>query len=172
MGHLGRFVAVDARRYPRRSRVIVRTGRGLEVGEVLAPPADETASESPDGHLLRGMTVADELLAERLERHRHEALAACCREVDRRRLPVTLIDVEHLFDGEGLYFYFLGPIEPEVEQLTNELAAIYDAKAQIHRFAQTLAEGCGPDCGTENGGSGGCESCGACAVAVACGRGG
>ena len=36
LGHVGRFAAVDAVRYPRRARVIVRSGRGLEVGEVLA----------------------------------------------------------------------------------------------------------------------------------------
>ena len=38
MGQVGRFAAVDAVRYPRRSRVIVRTRRGLEMGEVLCPP--------------------------------------------------------------------------------------------------------------------------------------
>ena len=40
MGQVGRFTAVDAVRYPRRSRVIVRTRRGLELGEVLIPPDD------------------------------------------------------------------------------------------------------------------------------------
>ena len=38
MGQVGRFAAVDAVRYPRRSRVIVRTRRGLELGEVLMSP--------------------------------------------------------------------------------------------------------------------------------------
>ena len=37
MGQVGRFAAVDAVRYPRHSRVVVRTRRGLEVGEVLTP---------------------------------------------------------------------------------------------------------------------------------------
>jgi hypothetical protein len=41
MGQVGRFTAVDAVRYPRRSRVIVRTRRGLEIGEVLTPPKDD-----------------------------------------------------------------------------------------------------------------------------------
>ena len=40
LGHVGRFTAVDAVRYPRDTRVVVRTGRGLEVGEILAPPAE------------------------------------------------------------------------------------------------------------------------------------
>ena len=36
MGEVGRFTAVDGRQYPRGARVIVRTPRGLETGEVLA----------------------------------------------------------------------------------------------------------------------------------------
>src|SRR3954467_9523297 len=71
MGQVGRFAAVDAVRYPRRSRVIVRTRRGLEVGEVLCPPedSDEGRTEA-DGDLLRGVTIQDELLQARLEKNR------------------------------------------------------------------------------------------------------
>ena len=38
MGQVGRFAAVDAVRYPRHSRVVLRTRRGLEIGQVLSPP--------------------------------------------------------------------------------------------------------------------------------------
>jgi cell fate regulator YaaT (PSP1 superfamily) len=168
MGRVGRFVAADACRYPRSARVVVRTGRGLEIGEVLAPPRDVADGGESDGQILRGMTDADELLAARLEKHRQQAFEACCRHIARMGLAATLLDIEHLFDGRGLFFYFLGEITPEVERLTEELAEVYDAEAQFRRFAQTLAEGCGPDCGTEKGG--GCDSCSVCAIAVACGR--
>jgi cell fate regulator YaaT (PSP1 superfamily) len=176
VGHVGRFVAVDSSRYPRRSRVIVRTSRGLEIGEVLTPPPDLSRSDEPDaeidGRILRGMTDSDELLSSRLNQHREKAFEACRRAVCESGLGVTLLDVEHLFDGRGLYFYFIGTVTPEVEQLTQQLAEIYDAQAQFRRFAQTLSEGCGPDCGTEAAAGGKCDSCTACAVAVACGRGG
>ena len=63
MGQVGRFAAVDAVRYPRRSRVVVRTRRGLELGEVLTPPEDSDDGRTfSDGDLLRGVTVQDELL--------------------------------------------------------------------------------------------------------------
>ena len=42
MGQVGRFAAVDAVRYPRHSRVIVRTRRGLEMGDVLRRPTIAT----------------------------------------------------------------------------------------------------------------------------------
>jgi cell fate regulator YaaT (PSP1 superfamily) len=171
MGQVGRFSAIDAVRYPRRSRVIVRTRRGLEIGEVLAPPDDREDGRSyPDGELLRGMTVEDELLQARLERHRHEAYDACARLLSEQKLSAALVDVEHLFDGQGLFFYFLGDVPAEVEAHTARLAEAYETKVQFRKFTETLIEGCGPGCGTEEAkGQGGCDACTSCAVAGACG---
>src|SRR6185295_19247164 len=77
MGQVGRFAALDAVRYPRRSRVIVRTRRGLELGEVLSPPEDsDDGRPFSDGDLLRRVTVQDELLQARLERNRQDAYAS------------------------------------------------------------------------------------------------
>lgn len=171
MGLVGRFAAVDAVRYPRYSRVIVRTRRGLEVAEVLSPPDDRgNDSAEADGDLLRGMTIEDELLVARLEQHRQAAYQACAALLAEHRLPAMLVDVEHLFDGQGLIFYFLGEVPAEVEALTDRLAEAYETKVQFRKFTETLIEGCGPGCGTEEvKGRGGCESCSSCAVASACG---
>ena len=171
MGQVGRFAAVDSMRYPRRSRVIVRTRRGLEVGDVLSPPDDRDDGRSfPDGELLRGVTVQDELLQARLERNRQEAYEACATMLAESRTSAVLVDVEHLFDGQGLFFYFLGEVSPELEAFTGRLAETYEAKVQFRKFTETLIEGCGPGCGTEEAkGQGGCDSCSSCAVAGACG---
>ena len=84
---------------------------------------------------------------------------------------VVLVDVEHLFDGQSLFFYFLGETTPELDALTSELAELYEAQVQFRKFTDTLTAGCGPHCGTEQAGSGGCGSggCSTCAVAGACG---
>ena len=169
LGQLGCFAAIDVRRYPRGARVIVRSGRGLEVGEVLGP-AQETPTARVEGSLVRGMTVEDELLAERLARHRIEALEACERELAARELDVALVDAELLFDGQTLVFYFLGSVPPECSTLTAELAAAYDAQAQLAKFADVLAVGCGPDCGTEHAAGHGCTTCASgCALSSHCG---
>lgn len=150
-------------------RVVVRTVRGLEVGEILTPPESETDWREPDGEILRGMTEADELLAERIARRRDEAFAACQTLLVERQIGAVLLDVEHLFDGQGLYFYFLGEVTPEVEACTAELADVYDAAVQFRKFTDTVLEGCGPGCGTEAAkGQGGCATCTSCAVAGAC----
>ncbi len=172
LAQVGRFRSDEALRYPRGARVIVRTSRGLEMGEVLAED-DETTPSKTDGPLLRRMTVSDELLAVRLEKNRHAAYESCVRLLEERGLVAALLDVEHLFDGCGLYFYFLGEVNPEIETLTSELAAAYEAEARFEQFADAVSEGCGPGCGTEEAtgggsGAGGCATCAGCSVSGAC----
>src|SRR5205823_10375051 len=116
--------------------------------------------------LLRRVTVEDDLLIVRLEKNRDAAFQACASKLAERGLPAVLVDVEHLFDGQSLYFYFLGDGGPELDALTVELASAYEAKAQLQKFAETLVAGCGPNCGTEEGG--GCGSGGGSSWAVAC----
>ncbi len=177
-----RLTVVDTIEYRRHHRVIVRTCRGLETGEVLAPAETATSRfqtsgpfsrdfdpKQVDGQILRGMTPQDQLLEARLEIRRQSAYAACVQLMEQRKLVDLLIDVEHLFDGQGLYFYFLGEVTPELENITSQLAETYEAKVQFRKFTETLLAGCGPDCGSEAvAGQGGCESCTHCEVAVAC----
>ncbi len=166
LGHVGRFTAVDAVRYPRHARVVVRTGRGLELGEVLAGP--EGPDDGPaDGSILRGVTVEDQLLAARLEKHRQAAFEACAARLLEMNSAAVLMDVEHLFDGGTLLFYFLGEMTPELESLTADLAELYETQVQFRRFTNAVTEGCGPDCGTDA--AAGCKTCATtCAVAGAC----
>ena len=168
MGAVGRFDAADFQQYPRDARVICRTPRGLEFGNVLCTLNDhEVNHQDIDGQLLRFIGSEDEMILERLERHRDKAFQACQQLITQHELPSVLVDVEHLFDGESVYFYFLGEIDPQLEKLTQELANTYESKVRFKKFAETLANGCGPDCGT---GESGCAagSCGSCALSGNC----
>ncbi|HUG71457.1 MAG TPA: PSP1 C-terminal domain-containing protein [Pirellulaceae bacterium] len=169
MGHVGRFDSVDGFVYARHARVICRTARGLEVGEVLS--SSESNGREVDGTLLRRLTTEDDLLLTRIEQNRDEAFHACNNLLAERHLPAVLMDVEHLFDGQSLYFYFLGDVSPEIEALTSELASTYETEVQFHKFAETLSAGCGPGCGTDEATGQGCSTggCASCAVASACG---
>lgn len=166
-GRVGRFSAVDAARYARGAAVVVRTARGLELGQVLAPPECESPAGLGDGSLLRAVSAADRLLAARLEQRGPAAFAAVSARLAELNSRAVLLDVEPLFDGRTLVFHFLGDAPPEVE---SDLAEAYEAVAQIRRFAETLVTGCGPGCGTEEAIGGGCQSCSTgCAVAGSCG---
>ncbi|MEZ6073315.1 MAG: PSP1 C-terminal domain-containing protein [Pirellulales bacterium] len=185
LAEIGRFCASDARRYRRGTRVVVQTHRGLEVGTVLTPvdaamPVDSNKNDAAgnvgdaghvqhDGTLVRALTVEDELLRARLESRRQQAFDACCDKIAELGLAVTLLDVEQLFDGRSLVFYFLEEPPPELDEALAALAETYEATAELRRFADTLTSGCGPDCGTEAAAGHGCDGCAAgCAVAGAC----
>jgi cell fate regulator YaaT (PSP1 superfamily) len=168
LGMIGGFVAADATRYGRGTRVVLRSDRGLELGQVLSPPEGDDPEGETAGLVLRAVTPEDELLEARLQKNRDRAYEACAAKIAEHGLPAALMDVEQLFDGQTLAFYFLGETTPELTAITDELAEAYEAQAQIRKFAETLLAGCGPDCGT--GEAGGCGSCATgCAVADACG---
>lgn len=169
LAEIGRFRATDARRYGRGTRVVLETHRGLEVGTVLTAIDSPEASTADDGTLIRAMTVEDELLRARLESRRQEAFAACQAKIAELGLAVTLLDVEHLFDGQSLVFYFLEEPPAELDAALQTLAETYEATAQLQQFAETLLSGCGPDCGTDAASGHGCDNCSTgCAVAAAC----
>lgn len=173
LAHVGRFAAVDGTRYPRGAPVIVRTARGLEVGEVLRAPEDDAQKDRADGKLLRGMTAEDELLEARLHQNREAALAACTQRINELGIEAVLVDVELLFDGRSLFFYFLGETNDRLEEALDELAQSFETVAQIRRFSDTLAEGCGPGCGTDQAQGGGCTTCASgagCLMAEVCGH--
>lgn len=154
-------------------RVICRTARGLEVGIYLESIARDIGGDQDlmDGVVLRKMTVQDDLLQQRLDKNRQLAIADCQQLVGQIEPDAVLLDAEQTFDGQRLYFYFLGDVSPELERLTDDLAEKYDAKVRFSEFAETLSAGCGPDCGTETaaGGCGTAGGCSSCGVKGACG---
>lgn len=130
--------------------------------EFLSPP------RSAAGVVLRALTANDEFVLARQEKNRHAAFERCSARVAELRLPVMLVDVELLFDGQGLYFYFLGEADPRLDDLTSELAEEFETAVRFRQFTETVDKGCGPSCGTAEGS--GCGSCaeGGCAIAGAC----
>jgi len=160
LGRIGRFASVDHRTFGRDSEVVCRTARGLEVGKVICDLKLDDSGAENDGELLRRLGREDDAIVERLERFRDRAFVACQSLISERKLTATLVDVEHLFDGQSIWFYFLGEVSPQVEALTEELAEVYESKVKFRKFAETLAKGCGPDCGTGVS----CGSCSGCAV--------
>ncbi|MEK6236843.1 MAG: PSP1 domain-containing protein, partial [Planctomycetales bacterium] len=97
-----------------------------------------------------------------------EAIARCEQRLDELGLPVALMDVEQLFDGQTLVFYFLGDESELLRSVVDELAQEYDGAAQLQQFADALHDGCGPACGTDEA-ENGCGSCsGGCPAASVC----
>ena len=90
-GHVGRFASADSSIYGRGRRVVCRTRRGLEIGEVLTKSQADSAAAESDGKLLRAVTVEDDLLIARLEKNREAAYDACVDLLEQQKLEASLI---------------------------------------------------------------------------------
>lgn len=168
MGWIGRFDSAAALRYRPGDRVICRTTRGLELGDVLNDEIrDETLALC--GEILRPMAAEDRLIATRIDKHRLKAIDACGKILAERGIGATLLDAEQTFDGRNLFFYFMGEVTPEIEAITAQLAETYETQVQMRKFTDLLVKGCGPGCGAEAAKCG-TSGCAGCAVTGGCAR--
>jgi len=164
LAHIGTFSSNEPCILSRSTEVVVQSYRGLEIGEILTPRDGQVLQTS--GTILRTLTPADQLIAQRIEKNRLEAFAACRSMLEDPDSPATLIDLELLFDGQSLIFYFLGQLPEQIESISASLVQTFDAKVQFRQFTEAVLNGCGPDCGTKDT-CGECENCSSCAVALA-----
>jgi hypothetical protein len=152
----------------RGQRVVCRTGRGVELGRVISPCSGHHAE--PEGRVLRRTTMEDELLDARLEKHKQRAVLDCQRALAELRSETLLLEVEHLFDGRTLVFHFLGTVDATIQAVVDRLSDVYENRARTGHFAQLVAQGCGPGCGSGEGGCGSGGGCAVCVVRDACGK--
>ena len=182
-GGLGCFTVVEAMELNRGDRVVVQTGRGVELGEVLGPATLRQArliGALTAGDILRRCTTVDDTAQGQLRRQADALFEACRARAAQLALPMQILDVEVLLDGRHAIVQFLGGAEADAETLA--ATQLNDSGLEI-RFENLAAPappdheehasgGCGkPDCGqTEGGGcttcgsSGGCSSCGSSKV--------
>lgn len=163
-GDVARCRAAGGEIYRRGTRVICRTPRGLEIGQVTAVSdmadlwtdgqtpihSDEAAAaeaELATATILRATTAEDELLISRLEKHRTEAVVECRKCLAEAGSSAVLLEVDQVFDAGTLIFYFLNPPDESDTELVQRLAARYESRVRSGHFAKLLATGCGPGCG-------------------------
>src|SRR5262249_19157005 len=119
-GFLGEFIAIDGDCFARGQAVVVRSPRGLEVGEVLCPAEESFAplvgTEMP-GELLRAASPADDAAARELTIKGETLLAQARNLADEMGLSMALLDVEVLFDGTSAVLHAIHWAECEATPL-------------------------------------------------------
>jgi cell fate regulator YaaT (PSP1 superfamily) len=123
--------------YRRGDVVVLRTDRGLEIGEVLSeitPRVLGFLSEPTRGSILRCFTEQDHQERQRLERAEEQELETCQRFIAQRRLQMELVDVEHLFGGERIVFYFLAEKRVDFRDLVKDLARTFQTRIEMRQI--------------------------------------
>ncbi|HWG46104.1 MAG TPA: regulatory iron-sulfur-containing complex subunit RicT [Gemmataceae bacterium] len=136
MRFLGEFDP-ESETYARGQEVVVRTDRGLEVGQVLCPStpqAVELIGEPTRGRIVRILAEQDRAERERLRALEESELETCIRFVQQRHLQMELVDVEHLFGGERIVFYFLAEKRVDFRDLVKDLAREYQTRIEMRQI--------------------------------------
>ncbi len=115
--------------------VIVRTARGIDVGEAMGRARDKAEEDECQGDLLRVANDADhKILGHIRESKEPEEFATCQECIRERQLPMRLVGVEHLFSGDKIIFYFLAENRVDFRELVKELARRYRTRIEMRQI--------------------------------------
>ncbi len=137
MRSLGVFTTSRGEIFARGARVVVRTDRGLEAGEVLCVATEETTAQLQDprrGQILRQMTADDENELARIHQQERAEYETCRRVVSELSLPMKLVDIEHVFGGERVVIYFLSENRVDFRSLVKTLASEFQTRIEMRQI--------------------------------------
>ena len=122
----------------RHSRVVVRTDRGTEWGEVLCPATEQTraylGNQEAIGKILRTASEEDHRQRDELWQRERDEFAGCQEMIAERKLQMQLVDVEHLFGGERLIFYYLAEQRVDFRELVKGLAKRFKSRIEMRQI--------------------------------------
>ena len=175
---VGRFFAEPDEAYQRGERVVIRSWRGTELGEILTEAGRFSAEESAIEGIARVLRRAteDDLERSRIAQDlRNRQFEEWSRLFQEGTWPIELIDVEPLLDDKRTVLYYLGPHKLDTAGLLAVFRNALKLNVMFQPVGPDVAEeteeveaeehGCG-SCGSKAGGcgSGGGGGCGSCAV--------
>jgi cell fate regulator YaaT (PSP1 superfamily) len=137
MRSLGVFSPRASEAFVRDMRVVVRTNRGLEVGQVLCEATEAALGQmkEPDGgQILRSMSAQDENELQRMIRRHGEDYDICQRCIGECGLEMRLVDVERLFGGERIVVYYLAENRVDFRDLVKRLAGEYQTRVEMRQI--------------------------------------
>lgn len=137
MRALGEFEVPAEFAVTRGMQVVVRSDRGHEIGEVLceaSQKAVELITEPTRGQVLRSLNLDDLQRLDRLRDNENNEFDTCRRFVQQRNLQMELVDVEHLFGGERIVFYFLAEKRVDFRELVKDLAREYQTRIEMRQI--------------------------------------
>jgi cell fate regulator YaaT (PSP1 superfamily) len=136
--NVGEFSSKATQEFARNCSVIVRSDRGLEWGEVLCPATERTreylGDQAAKGRLLRKAADEDHQQRETVHQLERQEFTGCQEMIAERKLQMQLIDVEHLFGGERLIFYYLAENRVDFRELVKALAKRFRTRIEMRQI--------------------------------------
>ncbi|MEX0715976.1 MAG: regulatory iron-sulfur-containing complex subunit RicT [Planctomycetaceae bacterium] len=135
---LAEFTAKPDVDLPRGRPVIVRTDRGVEWGEILCPAGEQARKhlgKSPEpGRILRDANDNDHRHREELHRREREQFREGGEMIREHKLQMQLVDVENLFGGERLIFYYLAENRVDFRELVRAMAKRFRTRIEMRQI--------------------------------------
>ncbi|MHC4270907.1 MAG: PSP1 domain-containing protein [Planctomycetota bacterium] len=174
MNELGWFEHNEAQVPKTPKRVVIKTDKGLELGYIvgqLSPYRKGQFRFSQDqldeyykvsevdfececsGKFIRYASSADVSEEKHLRKISREEIDCCRKFAEELELPMKIVDVEHIFGGERIVFYFMADGRIDFRELVKRLAQEYQTRIELRQIgsrdeAKLLGdyETCGQQC--------------------------
>ena len=155
MGAIGLFEHNEANIPKQDTKVVVKTEKGLELGSVvgylcpykagqfkfdsdqLKEYFEKSGMEVPTetaGKFIRFASVEDIGEDKHLQKIAKDEMAFCQKAADEMKLQMKIVDVEHIFGGERIIFYFMADTRVDFRELVKKLAHEYQSRIELRQI--------------------------------------
>ncbi len=119
-----------------KTKVIVETALGEEIGEVVAKKKilPDMQFNTPLRKIVRIANYKDIKRQEENKKKEQEALKICEEKIKKLKLDMHLVDVEYSFDNTKLLFYFTADGRIDFRELVKELAVIFKTRIELRQL--------------------------------------
>jgi cell fate regulator YaaT (PSP1 superfamily) len=122
----------------RSTAVLVRSDRGVEWGEVLCPATDRTreylGSSDQKGRILRPADGDAWKKLDELHLSEREVFEGGKEAIKEHKLNMQLVDVEKVFGGERIIFYYLAEQRVDFRELVKALARQFQTRIEMRQI--------------------------------------
>ena len=115
--------------------VVVKTARGLEMGQVVVAPWQVLDSElrEPLKPVVRKAEPEDIKRVQELEQKTMEALAECGKWIEKLKMPMKLLTAEYNLSGNRLIFFFSASERVDFRELVKELSNLLKVRVELRQ---------------------------------------
>jgi len=117
-------------------KVVVKTSRGMEFGEVVSSPTEVVEEEitAPLKKVMRKATEEDKSQLAKNKEKEKEAHKVAEEKIIKHALPMKLVEVEHVFDGSKIIFYFTSDGRVDFRELVKDLASVFRTRIELRQI--------------------------------------